>query len=237
VGFVTKQRVLVVEDEKNISQLIQIHLEKEGLAVEACFDGESALQSIKKERPDLICLDILLPGISGLQLCQYLKANEAYKDIPILIVSALGEEDDVVKGLDLGADDYVAKPFSPKIFRARVNSVLRRSMLKESKSTEALDTVELGPIRVDRRKHQVFIDGEERGLTATEFAILSLMIESPGVVYTRSQIVNSIRGDNHAITDRSVDFQMVGLRRKMEPHGNFVEAVRGVGYRFKEIDD
>jgi DNA-binding response OmpR family regulator len=229
------KRALVVEDDKDISHVIRFHLQKLDFDVVQAYSGEEALQFLRTDKVDLVLLDIMLPEISGLQVCRFLKSQEESKDTPVIILSALGEEEDVVKGLELGADDYIAKPFSPLVLKARVQAVYKRYQRTSEPPTS--DLLSHPPhIEMDCKKHRVFVDSEERKLTATEFALLKILMTFPGTVFTRSQLVNKIRGTNHAITDRSVDFQMVGLRKKLHPHGEEVESVRGVGYRLKESE-
>ncbi|HAZ13943.1 MAG: DNA-binding response regulator [Bdellovibrionales bacterium GWA2_49_15] len=227
-----KPKVLVVEDEEDILELIHFHLFKEQYEIFLARDGEEALSMAKKERPDLVLLDLMIPKIHGLEVCQKLKSDPETKGISIIMVTAKSEESDIIKGLELGAEDYIIKPFAPKVLIARVKALLRRS---ESRAQNKKgDVIKIHNITLDNSKRKVFIDGTELSLTFSEFQILFLMASHPGRVYARSQIVDIVRGENHAITDRSVDVQIVGLRKKMGVSGDLVETVRGVGYRFKE---
>lgn len=221
--------VLVVEDEEDIRDLIHFNLFKNGHKVLLADDGEKAKELIQKNKVDLVLLDIMLPKISGLEICKFVKEN--YPECPVILVSARGEEGDVVRGFELGADDYISKPFSPKILIARVNAVLRRTS-NTSKIDE--DFILVDKIKLDFTRRKVLVDNVEVTLTFSEFSILELFIKNRGKVYTRSQVVDLIRGDNHAISDRSVDVQIVGLRKKLGYYGQWIETVRGVGYKFKE---
>ncbi|MBK26768.1 MAG: DNA-binding response regulator [Halobacteriovorax sp.] len=225
----TKAKILIVEDEEDIRDLIHFHLFKSKHQVYEADNGPKAVEEAISKKPDLILLDIMIPGIDGIEVCRQLKANSETKDIKIIFISAKGEEEDIVKGLELGADDYISKPFSPKILIARVNAVLRRDA-----SPEESKTIEYAGIKVDLNKRKVSIDESEINLTLTEFQVLSYLIATPGHVYTRTQIVNKIRGHNHAVTDRSVDTQLVSLRKKLGEKGQLIETVWGVGYKFRE---
>lgn len=224
-------RILVVEDEEDIRELIHFNLFKEKFDVVTARDGEEALEAYKKENPDLVLLDLMLPKLDGISVCKQLRENKNSYNVPIIMLTAKGGEEDVIRGLESGADDYITKPFSPKILIARVKAALRRN---ETQSEDDQSINAFG-ITIDPTKRKTIIDGEELVLTYTEFQILYLMAQKPGQVFTRSQIVDSVRGTNHAITDRSVDVQIVGLRKKLKDLGNLIETVRGVGYRFKEI--
>ena len=225
----SRVNILVVEDEEDIRDLIHFNLFKNKYNVLLAEDGEKANSILKSEKIHLALLDIMLPKLSGLEICKIIK--EKYPDCLVILVSARGEESDVIKGFEIGADDYIAKPFSPKILLARVNAVLRRSN-KSAKMDE--DFIETDSLKIDFVRRKVFIEKSEITLTFSEFSILELFIKNRGKVYTRSQIVDLIRGDNHAISDRSVDVQIVGLRKKLEGKGKLIETVRGVGYRFRE---
>ena len=224
------EKILIVEDEEDIRELIHFHLYKNKYEVLEAIDGEQALSSATENKPSLIILDIMIPKIDGLEVCKKLKSDSTTKDIKIIFLSAKGEEEDIVKGLELGADDYVSKPFSPKILMARVKAILRRD--DEKKIEE--NVISVRGIFLDDDKRKVLINDKEVVLTMSEYQLLRYLISSPGHVFTRSQIVNNIKGVNHAITDRSVDTQLVSLRKKMGDKGGLIETVWGVGYRFKE---
>jgi two-component system phosphate regulon response regulator PhoB len=224
------ERVLVIEDEEDIRELIRYNLAKEGYDLQCVGTGEDGLKVALTFNPAAVVLDLMLPGIDGLEVCRQLKAEPTLAKTPIVIVSARGDESDVVVGLELGADDYVAKPFSPKVLCARVKSVLRRGKL----APLDLDAVlELEGIKVIPQRREVLVAGAVIELTNTEFKLLHFLIRKPGVVFTRDQIVDGVHGDDYPVTDRSVDVQVVGLRKKLGPEGVAIETVRGVGYRFK----
>lgn len=223
-----KTNILIVEDEEDIRELIHFHLFKNKYNVLEAANGQDALQMAKEELPDLILLDIMLPKLDGIQVCRKLKEDNQTKDIKIIFLSAKGEEDDIIKGLELGADDYITKPFSPKILIARIKTILKRYGEDNPKIISYLG------ISLEDDKKKVKIDNKGIALSMTEYQILKYLISSPGHVYTRNQIVNKIKGQNHAVTDRSVDTQLVSLRKKMGDKGALIETVWGIGYRFKE---
>ncbi|MEJ2587718.1 MAG: response regulator [Deltaproteobacteria bacterium] len=226
-----KEHILVVDDEEDILELVRFNLEREGYRVTTSDSGETAIQNAVDKRPDLIVLDLMLPGLDGLEVTKYLKGEPKTRDIPIVMLTAKGEESDVVIGLELGADDYVTKPFSPKILIARIKAVLRRKGQGEGDSSE---TIKIHNLIIHPGRREVVVDGKPVELTYTEFGVLHFLIKRPGWVYTRNQIVDAVKGEDYFVTDRTVDVQMVGLRRKLGPAGTYIETVRGVGYRFKE---
>jgi two-component system alkaline phosphatase synthesis response regulator PhoP len=227
----TKKQILAVDDEEDILELIQFNLLKEGYQVFCAVSGDEALKLADTHIPDLIVLDLMLPDIDGLEITKILKSEPKTKDIPIVMLSAKGEEADIVTGLELGADDYITKPFSPRILVARVRAVLRRKTKEQSNNT--LPT-KIHNITIHPGRREVLVDGKQVSLTFTEFGILEFLARRPGWVFTRYQIVDAIRGDDYPVTDRSVDVQIVGLRKKLGTAGKNIETVRGVGYRFKE---
>jgi two-component system, OmpR family, alkaline phosphatase synthesis response regulator PhoP len=228
---VTGKRILVVEDEEDIRELLRYNLVKEGYVVSGAASGEEALRRARAEKPDLVLLDLMLPGVDGLEVCRALKRDKTTERIPVIMVTAKGEETDVVAGLELGADDYIVKPFSPKVVIARLRAVLRR----RERSAGAPDGVlRVGDLTIDPGRHEVKVGAERITLTATEFRLLRFLAGRPGWVFTRDQIVTAVRGDDYIVTDRAVDVQVVGLRRKLGAAGEWIETVRGVGYRFKE---
>ncbi|MBC8401401.1 MAG: response regulator [Candidatus Marinimicrobia bacterium] len=229
----TSDLILVVDDEVDILELVCYNLEESGYRTIRVETGEEALKQVQKAHPDLIILDLMLPGINGLEVCRTLKNDRSTAGIPIIMLTARGEESDIVTGLELGADDYVTKPFSPRVLLARIKAVIRRPRsVDKDKIRESL-TYENISISLGRR--QVKVDETKIELTFTEFEILHLLLRHPGWVFTRNQIVDQVRGDNYPVTDRSVDFQIVGLRKKLGDTGDLVETVRGVGYRIKEL--
>jgi two-component system phosphate regulon response regulator PhoB len=226
-----KEKILVVEDEEDILELIRFNLVKEGYQVTGALTGEEALRKARSEPFDLIVLDLMLPGIDGLEVTKKLKAHEKARQIPIMMLTAKGEEADIVTGLELGADDYVTKPFSPRVLIARVRAALRRKVAKAEDDTAV---VQIHELEIHPGRRSVAAKGIPVDLTYTEFQVLYILARRPGWVFTRSQIVDSVRGDDYPVTDRSVDVQIVGLRKKLGPYGDYIETVRGVGYRFRE---
>ena len=224
-------KVLLVEDEEDIREMVHFNLFKERYQVLLASDGQTAVDVATKELPELIVLDVMLPKMDGFEVCERLKNDPQTKKIPIIMLTAKGEEEDVIKGLEVGADDYITKPFSPKVLLARIKAVLRRS---KNITKNQKNVFKLNEIKIDLSKRRTFIRDAEVKLTYTEFQILHLLAQKSGWVFTRGQIVDSIRGENHAITDRSVDVQIVNLRKKMGDQGHLIETVRGVGYRFQE---
>ena len=231
--MITNNKILIIEDDKDIRDLISFNLSKNGYKTILSRDGEKGIEKAKNEKPDLVLLDLMLPGIHGLDVCKILKTDSSLNKLSIIMLTALGQEEDIIKGLEAGADDYITKPFSFKILFARIKSVLRRKKTKESSNK---GPVNLYGVKIDPKTRQVIINENELKLTFTEFQILYLLASHPGWVFTRYQIINKIRSDNNSVTDRSVDFQIVGLRKKMNNLGKLIETIRGVGYRFKSKD-
>jgi two-component system phosphate regulon response regulator PhoB len=225
-------KILVVDDEEDILELVRYNLARDGYRVVCAASGEQALNKAGSEPFDLILLDLMLPGIDGLEVAKKLKNKPETRHIPIIMLTAKGEEADIVTGLELGADDYVTKPFSPRILVARVKAVIRRNLQEEVDDSSIIQIYEL---EIDPGKRKVLAKGLHVELTFTEFQILYLLARRPGWVFTRFKIVDSVRGDDYPVTDRSVDVQIVGLRKKLGPCGKYIETVRGVGYRFREI--
>lgn len=226
-----KETILVVDDEEDILELVRHHLKREGYEVQCTDSGEKALKAARNNPVDLIVLDLMLPGIDGLEVARTLKNDPRTKHIPVLMLSAKGEESDVVAGLELGADDYITKPFSPRILIARTRAIIRRS---DNEPPNETTMIRVHDIEIHPGRRSVTIQGQPVTLTYTEFQVLSILARRPGWVFTRSQIVDMVRGDDYPVTDRSVDVQIVGLRKKLGRCGDYIETVRGVGYRFKE---
>jgi two-component system alkaline phosphatase synthesis response regulator PhoP len=226
-----KEHILVVDDEEDILELVRFNLAREGYSVICTTTGEETLKIAPKEHLDLILLDLMLPGIDGLEVAKALKNDPKTRDIPIVMLTAKGEEADMVTGLELGADDYIIKPFSPRVLVARVRAVLRRRVTGVPEEESAL---RIHNLLIHPGRREVLVNGNQVQLTFTEFSILNFLVRRPGWVFTRSQIVDAVRGEDYPVTDRSVDVQMVGPRKKLGPSGIYVETVRGVGYRFKE---
>jgi two-component system phosphate regulon response regulator PhoB len=225
-----KPTILVVDDEEDIIELVELNLTREGYRVLGCTTGEKALEIARSKLPNLIVLDLMLPGIDGLEVCRRLKSGPKTGRIPVVILTAKGEEADIVMGLELGADDYVTKPFSGKVLAARVRRLLRRAAQPPGEQ----EVVKVHDLTIDPARHEVWAKGSKVDLTRTEFDILRTLAQRPGLVLSRYQIVDAVHGDDYAVTDRAVDVQIVSLRRKLGPCGQYIETVRGVGYRFRD---
>jgi len=226
-----KQKILVVEDEEDILALVQFNLSRQGYEVETAVCGEEALEKVGEFDPQLVVLDLMLPGVDGLEICRRLRSDAATAELPIVMLTACGEEDDIIRGFELGADDYVTKPFSIKVLQARIESVLRRKATPEQTSGEEIVR---GALRIHPGRKLVKVDGQTVELTYTEFGVLEALASRPGWVFSRYQIVNLVRGEDYAVTDRAVDVQIAGLRKKLGDCGAYIETVRGAGYRFRE---
>jgi two-component system, OmpR family, alkaline phosphatase synthesis response regulator PhoP len=226
-----KEHILVVDDEEDILELVRYNLVKEGYRVTAVASGEEALISARSVQPDIILLDLMLPGVDGLEVCRLLKHDPKTQHVPIIMLSAKGEEADIVSGLELGAADYITKPFSPRVLVARLRAVLRR---RASDTVSEKTPLTIHEMVIHPGRHEVLVQGLPVDLTATEFRLLHMLARRPGWVFTRSQIVNGVHGHDYPVSDRSVDVQVVGLRKKLGICGDYLETVRGVGYRFRE---
>jgi two-component system phosphate regulon response regulator PhoB len=226
-----KETILVVEDEEDIRELLKYNLEKEGFQVSGAATGEEALQAIRSRLPDLILLDLMLPGIDGLEVCRRVRGEVQTKHVPIIMLTAKGEEADIVTGLELGADDYITKPFSPRVLLARIRAALRRRGQPLPPATEPIKTEELV---IHPGRHEVLLKGKLVQLTVTEFRLLHLLVRKPGWVFTRSQIVDEIHGEDYPVSDRSIDVQIVSLRKKLGTFGSHIETIRGIGYRYMD---
>ena len=226
-----KESVLVVDDEEDILELVRYNLAREGYQVTCVASGEEALKAAKSSLPDLVVLDLMLPGLDGLEVCKALKRDAKTEHVPIVMLTAKGEEADIVTGLELGADDYVTKPFSPRVLVARIRAVLRRRKRAPAGENEVLRIHE---VVIDPGRHEVLAEGKKVELTHTEFRLLHLLARRPGWVFTRYQIVDAVRGEDYPVTDRSVDVHIVNLRKKLGACGECVETVRDVGYRFRD---
>jgi len=229
----TKAHLLVVEDEEDLRELLVYNLARDGYRVTAVESGEQGLLKAMKEKPDLIVLDLMLPGMDGLEVCRSLKGKPDTAGIPIVMLTAKGEESDIVSGLELGSDDYITKPFSPRVLVARIKAVLRRKQEEREEEREE-GTLEVNGMVISPSRHEVRIGEDRIDLTATEFKLLVLLARRPGRVFTRQQIIENVHGGMSAVTDRSVDVQVVTLRRKLGERGDDIETVRGVGYRFRD---
>lgn len=227
-----KETILIVEDEKDIVEMIEYNLEKEGYTTACAVSGEDAIHAAKKIRPDLIILDLMLPGIDGFETCKRLRNNEITAQIKIIMLTAKSREADKVIGLELGADDYMTKPFSPRELTARIKAVLRRGEhpLIQKK-------IEIGIVTIDSVKHKVSVGGKEVSLTHTEFKLLEFMAFRPGIVLSRDKILDGVFGYDSASYDRTIDAHIKSLRKKLGKARDYIETVRGSGYRFMEIDE
>lgn len=230
--------ILIVEDELEIAELVRFHVEREGFVGRIVQSGRIALQVVESDPPDLILLDLMLPDLDGLEVCRRLKYRTETRDIPILIVSAKGDEADIVAGIELGADDYVTKPFSPKVLIARIKNILRRHGADVSASATAASanaiTLADGGLIIDTDRHEVKVANRRIDLTVTEFGILQYLAAKPGFVRTRDQIIAAVHGDSAVLSSRTVDVHVTALRRKLEELGGIIQTVRGVGYRLAE---
>lgn len=229
--------ILIVEDEPDIAELIRFHVTREGYEADVVLSGKTALVKIREEGPRLVILDLMLPDLDGLEVCRRMKWEEATRNIPILIVSAKGEESDIVAGLELGADDYVTKPFSPKILMARMKNILRRQDVAVSQPADNAAkrlSIAGGKVIVDVDRHTVTAGGKPVDLTRTEFGILQCLASRPGFVRTRDQITSAVHGDTIVLSSRTVDVHVTAIRRKLGEYGRLINTVRGVGYRLDE---
>ena len=223
--------ILVVDDEEDLLELVRYNLSRDGYRVACVSSGEDALKSARKQPPDLIVLDLMLPAVDGLEVCRRLKGDSKTRDIPIIMLTAKSEESDMVAGLERGADDYIAKPFSPRVLSARVKALLRRKEAERKADLET--TIDVHELSIHPGRHEATLAGDLLELTYTEFALLQFLAKRPGWAYTRTQIVDAVKGEDYPVTERSVDVQVAGLRKKLGDFGSYIETVRGVGYRFR----
>lgn len=228
----SRKTVLIIEDESDIRELLEYALQREGFDTSSAADGHAGLVLARRKGPDLILLDLMLPGVDGLEVCRRLKQDNATRGIPIVMVTAKGDEADVVLGLGLGADDYVPKPFSPREVVARIQAVMRRAAAGVTHDDGKL--VVQGPLSIDPARHKAEYDGVDLGLTATEFRIFHYLASSPGRVFSRDQILSFALGPNAIVTDRSVDVHIRAIRKKLGDGRDLIETVRGIGYRFAD---
>ena len=226
-----KENVLIIEDEEDILELINYNLNREGYQTVTSKTGEEGYHKAKTDLPDLIILDLMLPGMDGLEICKLLKNDSKTQHIPVIMLTAKSEESDIITGLEIGADDYITKPFSPKVLVARMRALFRRKTAREITNQE---TIQIHEIVINPGRFEVTVNSEPVDLTLTEFQLLHVLAKRPGWVFTRDQLINNIRGEDSFITDRSIDVQVVGLRKKLGNAGKYIQTVRGIGYRFKE---
>jgi len=227
----SKAVILIVEDDPDIQELLSLSLSKEGWKLIQVKTGEEGLKILKSKKVNCVLLDIMLPGTDGLNILKKIKDIEQCRNIPVIMTTAKGEDADIVAGLELGADDYVVKPYSPKVLIARIRAGLRR---QEEGGVKKTDTVwQQGEIKLDAARHLVFCGDKQLDLFATEFALLKHFLSNPEIVFSRNQIIEAIRGPDYPVTDRSVDVQILGLRKKLGKAGDMIETIRGVGYRLR----
>lgn len=227
-----KKEILVVEDEKDLIELIKYNLEKEGFQVISAADGEEGLRLVQRRRPVLVLLDLMLPVIDGLEVCRKIKKDPQTAGIPVVILTVKDAEADIVAGLEVGADDYITKPFSPRVLIARVRAILRRY----EESSEARKVIKLAGLTIDSVRHEVKVNTEDVQLTRMEFNLLKFLAERAGRVFTRNQIMDGILGLDAVVIDRAIDVHIASLRKKLGDYGSRIVTVRGVGYKFKEPD-
>ena len=232
--IVSKKKIVVVEDEPDILEVLSYNLKREGFKVKSAMDGSRGLELIQQQLPDLVLLDLMLLGMDGLQICQQLKQHASTQNVPIIMVTAKGEESDVVLGLGVGADDYIAKPFSPKELIARVKAVIRRSGLNSQQPQTT--AIVIDRLQIDANKHKVMLDKTEVKLTATEFRLLHYLASHPGRVFSRELLLNQAFGNDADVVDRNIDVHVRAIRKKIDPDQYFIETIRGIGYRFREMD-
>ena len=231
-----KKKILVVEDDRDISELITYNLEREGYEIACLYDGGQAVDFVNKRKPELIILDLMLPEVDGIEICRTLKSDATTKHIPIVMLTAKGEEADVVVGLQMGADDYIPKPFSPKVLVARIKAIIRRMADLALSSASADNVRNFGDFNIDLLKHKISYKGHAVKLTSIEFDIVEFLSRSPGRVWSREQILDNVWKEGKFIIDRAVDVHVRGLRKKLRKAEDYIETVRGVGYRFKDVE-
>jgi two-component system, OmpR family, phosphate regulon response regulator PhoB len=229
-----REKIVVIEDESDILEVIEYNLTREGYRILTSRDGEEGLALAKREAPSLVLLDLMLPSLDGIEVCRLLKSDPVTSKIPVIMVTAKGEESDAVLGLGLGADDYVRKPFSPKELVARVKAVLRRGPVRDERRPR--ERIERGGLVIDAARHEVSVDGEVAVLTATGFRLIHFLASHPGRVFTRDELLSRVIGDGSIVIDRNIDVHVVAIRKKLGRYRDVIETIRGVGYRFREED-
>jgi len=227
-----REKIVVIEDEPDIREVIEYNLTREGYRARSTRDGEDGLRLVREEAPDVVLLDLMLPALDGIDVCRQLKADPLTRAIPIVMVTAKGEESDIVLGLGVGADDYVAKPFRPKELIARVKAVLRRGPLKEDRTTR--DRIVRDGVVIDAGRHDVRIDGKPVTFTATELRLLHFLASHPGRVFTRDHLLSRVIGKDAVVIDRNIDVHVRAIRKKLATYRELIETIRGVGYRFRD---
>ncbi len=228
----SKRKIVIIEDEPDILEVLSYNLRREGFEILTSADGIQGLALVKREHPDLVLLDLMLPGIDGIEICTSIKKNPDTQHTLLIMVTAKGEESDIVLGLGVGADDYISKPFSPKELVARVKAVMRRGVLLETQQPR--EKITHGELTIDAAKYRVTYGTREVKLTATEFRILQYLASHPGRVFTREQLLNHALGDDVVVVDRNIDVHVRGIRKKLEVEPPLIETIRGIGYRMAE---
>ncbi|MBK7106079.1 MAG: response regulator transcription factor [Ignavibacteriae bacterium] len=227
-------KILLVDDEKDIVEFLQYNLEAEGFEVISAYDGESALEKMQ-ENPDVVVLDVMMPKMNGYEVCKNIRLNEIYNDIPIIFLTAKISEFDELKGFDLGADDYIKKPISPKMLVARVKSKIRRSTNTDEKDQQNSSILKIGPLEINKDKFEVKVNGKNIILPKKEFAILFYLAKKPGKVFPRDRILNDVWGEDIYVIERTIDVHVRKIREKLGEEANLIETIKGVGYRFREF--
>lgn len=227
------QRILIIEDEPDITEVLKYNLEKNHYQVATAESGEAGLAAARESLPDLVLLDLMLPGIDGLEVCRKLREDPRTRDLLVIMLTAKGTEADVVVGLTLGADDYIVKPFSTSELMARIKAVLRRVEPRDEESDG--ENVHAGSITIDMRRHEARLEGKPIELTLSEFKLLSFLIRKKGRVFTRDQLLDAVVGPDVFVTARNIDVHVAALRKKLGKYGGYIVTVRGVGYRFEEV--
>jgi two-component system, OmpR family, alkaline phosphatase synthesis response regulator PhoP len=230
------EKIVVIEDEPDILEVLSFNLRREGYEVIGATTGGAGLATVARESPDLVLLDLLLPGVDGLDVCRRLRSEPGTSRVPVIMVTAKGEESDVVLGLGVGADDYIQKPFSPRELVARVKAVLRRAR-GEDHDPGSLQRIARGPLVIEPARHRVLVDGQRVDCTPTEFRLLHFMAGHPGRVFTRDQLINQAIGEQAVVIDRNIDVHIRSLRKKLGRHRALIETIRGVGYAFRDDED
>ena len=229
-----KKSIVVIEDESDILEVLKYNLEREGYRVRTCRDGESGLRLVREENPDMVLLDLMLPSLDGIEICHRLREDPITRNLPVIMLTAKGEESDVVLGLGVGADDYVTKPFSTGELTARIRAVLRRTELSEL--THDQERIEIDGVVIDAGRHQVSVDGEKVSFTATELRLLHFLASHPGRVFTRDLLLGRAIGEHAFVGDRNIDVHIRSIRKKLGEHRELIETIRGVGYRFRDLE-
>lgn len=229
------KQILIIEDEDDIAEVLSYNLTREGFVTTRVATGEEGLDKVRDYSPDLVLLDLMLPGVDGLEVCRQMRYDVATRDIPVIMLTAKSEDMDVVTGFEVGANDYVSKPFSPKVLIARIRALLRRNTGAEKGEPKNENrTIHVHELKMDPGRQEVIVRNKNLKLTYTEFKVLYFLASKPGWVYSRSEIVSAVHGDDYPVTDRAMDVLVVGLRKKLGDFSDYIETVRGVGYRFRE---